>query len=404
MGARETQDEVLERARRAYREACGTEPVWGAVAPGRVNLIGDHTDYTGGLAMPMAVDLWCAAVGGPAREAGRVRIVSADRGEGAVLEWAEGESGVLGEAVGRLPRGHWARYAAGVMAECEAAGAGVPRMDVAVAGSVPIGSGLSSSAALEVAVATLVEEAAGVRLRPLEKARVCQRAEHVWAGVKCGLMDQMCSVMGREGHALLMDFAEVAATPVAMPADVAVIVADSGVRRGLGEGAYGRIVEECERAREALGVGSLREVRVEEVEGIEGRLERGLARRVRHVVMENRRVEEAAAALRAGDVVRFGTLMVRSHESLRDEFGVSCGELDAMVEILTDGASAGESGVYGARMTGAGFGGCIVAAVAPWAVEDAVARLTDEYRRRCGRACDVYRVRASGGARGARLG
>lgn len=386
---------LVERARGVYREVCGGEPVWGGIAPGRVNLIGDHTDYTGGLALPMAIDRWCVAVGGPAREAGCVRIVSAERGECAVLA----RGGMLAESARVLPRGHWARYVAGVIAEFEAAGVRAPAMDVAVAGSVPIGSGLSSSAALEVAVATLVEEAAGGRLAPLEKARLCQRAEHVWAGVKCGLMDQMCSVMGREGYVLLMDFAEGTVAPVEMPRDVAVLVADSGVRRGLAEGAYGRIVEECERAREALGVGSLREVSAVDAEGVAGRLEWGLARRVLHAATENRRVELAAGALRAGDVAGLGALMVESHRSLRDVYGVSCGELDAMVEILTCEGS-GADGVYGARMTGAGFGGCIVAAVEPRKADAAAERLRGEYFRRFGRVCDVYRVSASGGARG----
>src|SRR5688572_6485651 len=202
----------------------------------------------------MAVDLWCAAVAGPAREPGRMVLVTADRGKAATLD----RRVPLAEAIGALPRGHWARYAAGVMAELEAEGREVPPVDVVVAGSVPLGSGLSSSAALEVAVATLMEEVTGARLDGLEKARLCQRAEHRWAGVKCGLMDQMCAVFGREGCALLMDFAAESAEAVRLPEGLAVLVANSNVQRRLAEGAYDRIVDECERARVVLGVGSLR--------------------------------------------------------------------------------------------------------------------------------------------------
>lgn len=394
MGTAKGQSEVVQRAQGAYRAAFGGKPAWGAAAPGRVNLIGDHTDYTGGLALPMAVDLWCAAVAGPAAEPGRTRIVSADRDGVAVLD----VSGGLAAAAEGLPAEHWARYAAGVMAELEAQGQRLPALDVAVAGSVPVGSGLSSSAALEVAVAALLERVTGAALGAMEKARLCQRAEHRWAGVACGVMDQLCAVMGREGHALLMDFAGPSVEAVAMPRELAILVADSGVERRLAAGTYSRIVQECEEARRAIGVRSLREVTTAMAAELEGRLEAGLLRRVRHVASENARVRRAVEALRAGDLGLFGGLMIESHGSLADQYGVSCAELDSMVEILTGMGLAHLPGVYGARMTGAGFGGCIVAAVAPWAVRDVSKRLKEDYRRRHGRECRVMAVKPSDGA------
>jgi len=391
-------DAVLAGAVAAYRRRLGRRPTFAAGAPGRVNLIGEHTDYTGGLALPMAIDRRCVAVGGPAipalaRSAPGSLLLAAELDELVAISRAVPAA----QAAASLPEGHWARYVAGVLAEFEEAGYSVPPIDIAVAGNVPIGAGLSSSAALEVAVATLLEQAAGVSLDPLEKARLCQRAEHRWAGVRCGLMDQFAAVAGREGHALLMDFSVPSAEPVPIPSGIAFLVADTRVRHTLAASVYGDLVDACERARGALGVASLRDATPEMVERQMASLDLDLYRAARHVVTENARVVEAAAALRSGELARFGRLMLESHRSLQT-YGVSCAELDAMVEILVGDVDRPAPGVFGARMTGAGFGGCVVAAVTPEAAPGVAERTRAEYRVRCGRACDVFLVRAAGGA------
>lgn len=391
-------DAVLAAAVAAYERRAGGRPTLAACAPGRVNLIGEHTDYTGGLALPMAIDRWCVAVGGPARPAvpgsgvGAL-LLAADLDELAVISRVVPAA----QAAASLPEGHWSRYVAGVLAEFEEAGHCVPPMNIAVAGSVPIGAGLSSSAALEVAVATLLEQASGITLDPLEKARLCQRAEHRWAGVRCGLMDQLAAAAGREGHALLMDFAVPSAEPVPIPPGVAILVADTRVRHSLGASAYGDLVDACERARGALGVASLREATPETVERRAASLSPDLYRAARHVATENARVADAAAALRSGELARFGRLMLESHRSLQ-AYGVSCPELDTFVEALAGDSSGPMPGVFGARMTGAGFGGCVVAAVSPGVAPGAAERIRKVYRLRHRRKCEVFVVQAAGGA------
>jgi len=326
-----------------------------AIAPGRVNLIGDHTDYTGGLVLPMAID--------------RATEVSGEPGGAAVvLESTE----VEGRAVVPLDVADpsavepgWARYVAGVVAELRPVTGfrGVVRSDVAV------GAGLSSSAALEVAVAL----ALGFDGQPLALARLCQRAEQRASGVPCGIMDQLASAAGVDGHALLIDCTALTVEPVPLPPSVEVAVVHSGEERALAGSAYAERRARCE---EAAGiVGPLRDATVDDVAAIDDPIVR---RRARHVVTENERVRRFADALWGGRLDEAGRLMVESHVSLRDDFEVSTPGLDALVERLL-----AIDGVLGARLTGAGFGGCVVA-------------LT-----RAGAAADVggWTVRASAGAR-----
>ena len=323
-----------------------------AFAPGRVNLIGDHTDYTGGLALPMAVHLGTTVE--LERGGHTVELTSADEPEPAVVPLDVGDPAAL-------PPG-WARYVAGVVAEVRPAEGGAGT----VATTLPLGAGLSSSAALEVAVAL----ALGFRGTPLELALACQRAEQRAWGVQTGVMDQLASAAGRAGHALLMDFTSLDVTPVPVPADVEVVVADTGERRSVAASAYEERRRQCERA--ASVVGPLRSAAPEAVAALEDPVVR---RRARHVVGENARVLGFAECLRVGDLEGAGRLMVESHASLRDDFEVSTDALDGLVERLL-----GIDGVLGARLTGAGFGGCVVALVRP------------------GTNAPGMRVRAAGGA------
>ena len=328
-----------------------------AVAPGRVNLIGDHTDYTGGLVLPMAIDLATEVEGEPG-------------GGAVVLE----STGVAGRAVVPLdvddPQSlspGWARYVAGVVAELRPDRG----FEGVVRSTVPVGAGLSSSAALEVAVAL----ALGFDGTPLELAELCQRAEQRASGVPCGIMDQLASAAGVDGHALLIDCTTNGVSPVPVPADVDVVVVHSGEHRALSGSAYAERRAQCEAA--AAVVGPLRDASLDAVDDIDDDVVR---RRARHVVTENHRVRAFADALRDGRYGDAGDLMVASHASLRDDFEVSTPGLDALVERLL---AAG--GVHGARLTGAGFGGCIVALTEPGAAS--------------GVSAVQWRVRPAGAAR-----
>jgi galactokinase len=329
-----------------------------AFAPGRVNLIGDHTDYTGGLALPMAVE-WGTTVevtpGGT-----RVELASSEKREPAVVE--------LDVADPRAVEPAWARYVAGVVAVVRP-----PRgARGTVSTTLPVGAGLSSSASLEVAVAL----ALGFEGTPMELALACQRAEHLASGVPSGVMDQLASVLGRPGHGLLIDFSSLEVTSVPVPSDVDVIVVHSGQARALAGSAYAERRAQCEAAAEVIG--PLREATVDDVDRLDDPL---LRRRARHVVPENGRVLDFATRLAEGDLAGAGRLMAASHASLAGDFEVSTPALDALVAELS-----AAPGVYGARLTGAGFGGCVVA----------LAEAASPVRGR--------RLHASGGARVGRQG
>lgn len=350
MGGR---DEDLRRAADLFAARFSSPAGVLAWAPGRVNLIGDHVDYQGGLVLPMAIGLGCACAVGSGIS-GRLRVVSDGFGELIDCDLAEAMTPGGGVAVG-----HWASYAAGVVAEVAGAGdrAGVG-IDVALAASVPAGSGLSSSAAVEVAVASAVAGLWGVELEPLELARLCRRAEHLFAGTPCGLMDQAAAVLGRAGHAVLFDCRDEAAAWVPIPDTARWFVVDTGVRHRLADGAYAARRSAAERAAGALGVASLRKVTEAQLRATRESLRPDEADAAAHIVSEIGRVVEAAGALRAGDLGAFGRLMDVSHASLRDVYRVSCAELDLVVE-----AARRCPGVLGARMTGGGFGGCAVVLV-----------------------------------------
>jgi galactokinase len=330
-----------------------------AVAPGRVNLIGDHTDHSGGLVLPMAIDLGTTVEGH--RRGDVVMLRSADEGAPAIVPLDVEDPASVEPG--------WARYVAGVVAELR------PEVgfDGVVTTTLPIGAGLSSSAALEVAVAL----ALGFVGSPLEQAQLAQRAEQAASGVPCGLMDQLASAAGVEGHALRIDCTSMEVTPVPMPDDLEVVVVHSGQERALAGSAYAERVAAVQQAQTEIG--PLRDVAVAEVDAITDPVVR---RRARHVVTENARVDAFVDALGTGDHATLGHLLAASHASLREDFEVSTPVLDALVDRLV-----ALHGVVGARLTGAGFGGCVVALVAPGS------KLPDDLQ--------TWRVRPSAGARSA---
>lgn len=361
----------------ALRRIFGRAPAWAVLAPGRVNLIGEHTDYNAGLVLPCAIDRGVAAVAAP-RDDGRLRVHSA----------ALAASGEIDPAQ-PLPEG-WLRYVAAVAAAFREAGLPVPGLDVALASDLPRESGLSSSAALEVALATLLDAAAGLGLDAATRAQLAWRAETGFAGVPCGRMDQMASALGRRDHALRIDCRDLTTRLVPLPgARVRLLVADSGVRRRLAAGGYARRREECERAlaqaRErglaAAGARTWRDVPAERLPALASRLDPVYARRARHVLGENARVEAFCAALAASDLARAGALLREGHASLRDDFEVSVPELDALCEIA-DAAP----GCFGSRLTGAGFGGCTLHLVDPARAGAVAEALRAGFAARFGRA------------------
>jgi galactokinase len=316
-------------------------PLTGAFrAPGRVNLIGDHTDYNEGLVLPLAIDR-CCTVTVRATGGSRVRVRS-DAIAGVVDVSARGDD---------EPRDvdpAWGRLVAGVVSVLAARGRAPVGLEGVVSSSVPVGAGLSSSAALEVSVALALCDAARLELDPLELARACQEAERAATGVPCGIMDQLTAIAGRRDHALLIDCRSLEIERVPLPGEIEVVVVDSGVARSLDATPYAERRAECEAVAASLGLRSLRDATAGQVAD---------EPRARHVVSENARVADAGEALRRSDLESLGALLSSSHASLRDDFGVSTRELDALVDALE------QSGALGARLTGAGFGGCVVAVV-----------------------------------------
>lgn len=351
-------------------------------APGRVNLIGEHTDYNGGFVLPMAIEhsAWIAL---RPRPDSTVRVHS--------LEYDEESSFAV--STPEHTGSEWSEYLKGVAWAFGEAGVSRHGWEGVMGGDVPIGAGLSSSAALELATARAFVALDGGAWDPARMACLCQRAENGWVGVQCGIMDQMISAVGREGHAVLIDCRSLETQAVPLPENTTIVIMDTATRRGLLDSAYNERRRECEEAASFFGVPFLRDVTPELLALRGGRLDPVTARRARHVVTENARTLAAAAAMRSGDAVRLGELMNESHESLRADFEVSSPALDTMVEIART-----RTGCLGARMTGAGFGGCAVALVTDEAADEFVRGVEREYRNATNLAPRLYRTRASRGA------
>ncbi|HSU17719.1 galactokinase [Longimicrobium sp.] len=372
---------LRETVVRAFAERFGAPPAFVARAPGRVNLIGEHTDYSGGFVLPMAIDraVWIAL---RPRADSRVSVASLDFGETGEFD------------LGRLESagGGWLEYVRG-MAWALGDELALRGWEGVASGDVPKGAGLSSSAALELAAARAFAAVSGIDWDARRMALLAQRAENGWVGVRCGIMDQMISAAGEAGHALLIDCRSLETRPVPLPPGTAVVVMDTGTRRGLVDSEYNERRRATEVAAERLGVPALRDVDVATLESRAAELDPVTLRRARHVVGENERTLAAAAALERGDAAEVGRLVDLSHASLRDDFQVSRRELDAIVEL-----AQAHPACFGARMTGAGFGGCAVALVERSAADDFARKVGDAYRAAVGLEPRVYVCAAAPGA------
>jgi galactokinase len=349
-------------------------------APGRVNLIGEHTDYNSGFVLPVAIQLNTYARVTPRN--GRSVVVSSH---------GVGDFDFNLDDPSPRPGAMWSDYIRGIAFALDR------RFDHALRGTtleissdIPIGAGLSSSAAIEVACALALLSNSGLVLAPLDLALLCQRAENEFVGARCGIMDQFASTHGRAGHAILLDCRSLDVTYVPIPDHVTLVVCNTMTRHALASNEYNLRRAQCEEASRVLGK-SLRDATLEDLAG--HNLDSTIERRARHVISENQRVLDAVDALRSSDVHRFGELMLQSHRSLRDDYEVSCVELDTMVSLALNLPD-----VLGARLTGGGFGGCTVNLVESSQAINFADQIAKSYQRETGIQPDIYICEASNGA------
>ena len=371
----------------AFLQHFGAPPQWLVTAPGRINLIGEHTDYNDGFVLPMAIDRAVCIALRP-RPGRQVRLHSLDFGQTLVFSL---------DAL-RNENGGWAEYVKGVAWALGEAGLKLGAWEGVLGGDVPIGAGLSSSAATELAVARAFAVASDLAWDPVAMAKLCQRAENRWVGLNCGIMDQLISAAGEAGHALLIDCRSLAITSVPVPPQVRFLVLDSAAPRTLAGSAYNVRRAECEAAVSKLqaaypGISALRDVTPAMLAAGADRLAPNELQRARHIVSENARVLASVQALNEGDMRRLGETMVDSHASLRDDYEVSSRELDTLVDL-----ALATPGVLGGRLTGAGFGGCAIALVLPEAAGVASESIMQRYRAATGLPGSAFVTTASEGA------
>jgi galactokinase len=352
-------------------------------APGRVNLIGDHTDYNDGFVLPAAIDRQIVVAATP-REDSLIHVYA--------LDFDQWDHFDLQKEIRRLSENPWSNYIRGMAWSLLREGCKLRGMDAAIGGDIPIGAGLSSSAAIEVAAGYAMLQLSDSERDREFLALAAQKSENDFVGMRCGIMDQYISCLGQRNHALLIDCRDLGYRAIPLPGGVLIIIVDSGVHRGLVDMEYNARRLECESAATHFGVRALRDVSLKAFKNRAHELAPTACRRARHVITENDRTVSAAEALEVGDLKTLGQLMVASHASLRDDFEVSCPEVNLLVEI-----ALGVKGVYGARITGAGFGGSMVALVQP----EAAAELTDAISKRygpvSGRQANVHVCKASEG-------
>lgn len=381
--------ELAAKVAEEFNKTYGRPPKWIVAAPGRVNVIGEHIDYNDGFVLPMAIEFYTVmAADRPAKAGTVIQIHSTAEAEAAMIDTSQ--------PVAKDPL-KWSNYPRGVIAGFLALGKNPGGLDVLLHSTVPLGSGLSSSAALEVSTATLLEVVTGHKLDPVDKALLCQKAEHDFAGVPCGIMDQFISVMGRESHLLLLDCRtrKTELVPMSDPS-VELLIVNTNVKHELGSSQYAKRRAQCEAAAVIVGVHSLRDASNAALEKEKPKMTDEVYRRARHVIGEIDRTVRAAEAIRASQWEKAGDLMYASHRSLRDDYEVSCEELDAVVEVAESIGLAG--GVYGCRMTGGGFGGCAVALVKTSAVADIKNKIAASYKKKTNLDATIFGSRPAAGA------
>ena len=370
-----------------FTNTFGHQPTHFFQAPGRVNLIGEHTDYNDGFVLPCAIDY-------------QAMIAASPRDDQKVVATAHSYDGQVSEFDLSLPIAHsdeafWSNYVRGVATVLLEKGMGLKGVNIAIIGNVPQGAGLSSSACLEVVTGLTLTRMAGLDVSLKELALIGQQAENEFVGCKCGIMDQMISACGKADHAMLLDCRSLDTRLVSIPAGAAVVIFNSNVKRGLVDSEYNTRREQCEAAAKHFGVKALRDITLAQLEAAREELDDLTFRRARHVVTENDRTEAAAEVLALGDLVAMGELMAQSHASMRDDFEITVPAIDAIVEIVK--SVIGHEG--GVRMTGGGFGGCVVALV-PQDKVDAIKQAVEQHypQRSNGLVADIYVCRASNGA------
>ena len=376
---------LREKSARLFQTQFGTEPTCCFRAPGRVNLIGEHTDYNDGFVLPCAIDYETVVVAGP-RTDSLIVVVAADY---------DGQLSTIDLTADIAPdhEASWSNYVRGMAWVFRQQGYRLAGANLVISGDVPQGAGLSSSASLEVVIGTVLAHLSGLKLEGEAIALAGQQAENDFVGMRCGIMDQFISALGQENHALLIDCRSLDYRAVPIPAETAIVIANSNVRRGLVDSEYNTRRRECEAAAAHFGVPALRDVPPDLFALHEDELDEIVARRARHVITENARTEAAAEALSSGDLKQMGQLMAESHRSMRDDFEITVPPIDALVEII--GEILGEAG--GVRMTGGGFGGCVVALAPQEMVPDVEAAIVENYPAATGLEATIYICQASPG-------
>jgi len=380
-------NEAIHRLKALFAELYGGHPTVYR-APGRVNLIGEHTDYNDGFLMPAALNLYTYVAVTP-RPDRRLRVYSENFDEACDVDL---------DSIRPGKSGHWSDYVRGVAGVLESSGYKLRGADLAIASEVPLGSGLSSSAALEVSTAWALLSNSEINVDRNAIPQICQQAEHLYPETKCGIMDQFISCHGRAGHALMLDYRSLDFQLLPLPGDVRLMVCNTMVRHEHASGGYNTRQGECQEGLRALQqalpeIRALRDVTIDELEQHRSRLSPLIYKRIRHVVTENERVKMAASALQAADMAKLGELMADSHRSLRDDYEVSTPELDLMLELARD-----QKDVYGARMTGGGFGGCTINLVHSARAGEVQQRLEQNYEAKTGLSPTIIICEASDGA------
>lgn len=377
---------LSKQVQRAFMQHFGRQPDGVVRAPGRVNLIGEHTDYNDGFVLPCAIN-YETSVAFAKRADDTIRVLALDYEN-------QRDEFLLAEMISHHPDQRWSDYVRGVVKCLQDAGYLLHGLDLLVSGNVPQGAGLSSSASLEVAITQAFKTAFGLDISSVEMARISQQAENQFIGCQCGIMDQMVSACGLRNHALLLDCRNLQSALIPVPADWAVLIVHSRIERGLVDSEYNLRRAQCEAAARHYGVPALRDLSLELLEADKAGLDETTFRRARHIVGENSRTLAAANALAAGDLAALGRLMAGSHAAMRDDFAITTPEIDALVEMLA--AAMGSEG--GARMTGGGFGGCVVAILRPDDLENVIATVKDQYARQFGLEAQFYICHADDGA------
>lgn len=377
--------ELIQNVTTTFAQLFGYDATHLVQAPGRVNLIGEHTDYNDGFVLPCAIN-YQTVVAAAKREDFLVRLVAVDYDN-------DTDEFDLREEIAFQPKKMWSNYIRGVIKCLIERGFEFNGADIVVSGNVPQGAGLSSSAALEVVIGQTFKELYQLKISQAEIALNGQQAENQFVGCNCGIMDQMISAQGQANHAMLLDCRSLQTEAVAMPEQMAVVILNSNKKRGLVESEYNTRRQQCEAAAKTFGVKALRDVTLAQLTAKQAELDPVVAKRARHVITENERTLHAAQALREGNMPRLGELMAASHASMRDDFEITVKEIDTLVEIVQ--SVIGDQG--GVRMTGGGFGGCVVALVHPKQVEAVQQAVAEHYEAATGLKASIYVCHATSG-------